>query len=85
MRNIVFGAIGVVWGGLVLVSSFLTGTGGSGAYGAGRTFGTIFGAFMFAAGLFYLIKGLRGPRQQQSKPSKQKRKKRPVVNEEDEE
>lgn len=59
MRNRIFGAIGVIWGGAILASAFLHSgiTGGSGAYAAGHEAGVVFGALIFVAGAYYLIKG----------------------------
>jgi len=58
MRNRVVGLIGVLWGGGILVSSFLrSGPAGGSAYQSGQTAGYIFGAILFGAGLFYLIRG----------------------------
>lgn len=58
MRNRVFGAIGVIWGGIVLLSVFTRGgPSGGGAYGAGQSAGLVFGALLFIAGLYYLVKG----------------------------
>ena len=58
MRNRIFGAIGVVWGGAVLVSMFLKGgPKGAGAYGAGQVGGLVFGGLLFVVGLYFLVKG----------------------------
>jgi hypothetical protein len=60
MRNRIFGGIGVLWGGAILIRSFLQrGPSGSGAYAAGQTTALIFGALLFLVGLYYLIKGGR--------------------------
>jgi hypothetical protein len=56
MRNRIFGAIGVVWGGLMLVSAFLRGgPQGSGAYAAGQTAGLVFAVLLVLVGAYYLI------------------------------
>ncbi|GIX05005.1 MAG: hypothetical protein KatS3mg114_0874 [Planctomycetaceae bacterium] len=61
MRNVIFGGIGVLWGGGILLYSLLGGDPrAGGAYGAGQAAATIFGLLMFAAGLYYLITGIRG-------------------------
>ena len=58
MRNRIFGAIGALWGGAVLVSGLLKGGAeGSGTYAAGQTGGLVFGAFLFIVGVYFLIKG----------------------------
>jgi hypothetical protein len=57
MRNRIFGAIGVVWGGLMLVSAFLRGgPQGSGAYAAGQTAGLVFAVLLVLVGAYYLIR-----------------------------
>ena len=58
MRNRIFGAIGLVWGGLMLLSSFLQGgPQGSGAYAAGQTAALVFAALLVLVGGYYLMKG----------------------------
>lgn len=58
MRNKIFGGIGVLWGGGILVSAFLRGgPEGSGAYAAGQTGGLVFGLLMLGVGGYYLFKG----------------------------
>ena len=56
----VFGLVGVVWGGLVILEG-LAGNGtppaDKAAYAAGHTAGMIFGGLLFLVGLFYLVKG----------------------------
>lgn len=58
MRNRIFGAIGVVWGGAILASAFFRGLPeSSGAYAAGQNAGLIFGALLLITGAYYLLKG----------------------------
>jgi hypothetical protein len=58
MRNRIFGAIGVTWGGLMLVSSFMRGgPQGSGAYAAGQTGALVFAVLLVMIGGYYLAKG----------------------------
>jgi len=58
MRNRIFGGIGVIWGGAILVYSLMKGVPqGQGAYAAGQTGGMIFGGLLFVVGVYYLIKG----------------------------
>jgi hypothetical protein len=58
MRNRIFGAIGVIWGGAVLVNAFRgAGSHESGAYAAGHTTGVIFGGLLFTVGGYYLLSG----------------------------
>jgi hypothetical protein len=58
MRNRIFGGIGVVWGGGMLVSAFLRGgPEGSGAYGAGQTAALVFAVLLVVVGGYYLLKG----------------------------
>jgi len=57
MRNKIFGAIGVLWGGAILVSAFLNGgPQGSGSYAAGQTAGLVFALLLLAVGAHYLLK-----------------------------
>ncbi len=58
MRNKVFGGIGALWGGAILANWALGGTsgGGSAAYQSGQSGAVVFGAIMFAVGVYYLIK-----------------------------
>jgi hypothetical protein len=58
MRNRIFGAIGLIWGGAVLVNAFRgAGSQGSGAYAAGHTTGVIFGGLLVIVGGYYLLTG----------------------------
>ena len=58
MRNRIFGVIGVIWGGAVLVNAFRgAGSQGSGAYAAGHTAGVIFGGLLFLVGGYYMLTG----------------------------
>ena len=58
MRNRIFGAIGVIWGGLMLVSAFLRGgPQGSGSYAAGQTAALVFAVLLVVVGGYYLLKG----------------------------
>ncbi len=59
MRNKIFGAIGMLWGGAILVNWFLpsgSGSGGNEAYQAGQVAGRIFGGVMLVIGAYYLFK-----------------------------
>jgi len=59
VRNRIFGGIGVLWGGGLLVSKLISGqlVGGSGAYAGGQLAGLVFAILLFGVGLYYLIKG----------------------------
>ena len=58
MRNKIFGGIGVLWGGSVLVRTFLQGAPqGDSAYAAGQKGGIVFAVLLVAVGFYYLIKG----------------------------
>jgi hypothetical protein len=58
MRNRIFGAIGVIWGVLMLLSAFLRGgPQGSGAYAAGQSAALVFAVSLVLIGGYYLIKG----------------------------
>ena len=58
MRNKILGAIGIIWGGLIVGNKIIGGshTGGSDAYQAGQTGAVIFGAIMLIAGPYYFFK-----------------------------
>lgn len=78
MRHVIFGAVGVLWGGAILLYAAFGAPRGEGAFGAGQLAGTLFGVVMFAAGLYYLIDGIRGtgsddePRERPRKKKKRK-------------
>jgi hypothetical protein len=58
MRNRIFGGIGALWGGGILLTQLRNhGPSGSGAYAAGQTVALVFGLLLFVVGLYYLIKG----------------------------
>ena len=59
MRNRVLGAIGVIWGGLILLGRLASGGAddGAGAYGAGRAVGLVFAVLLLVVGLYYLVRG----------------------------
>ena len=59
MRNRIFGAIGVLWGGLILFSTLVKRPmiEGSGAYAAGQLMALVLAVLLFGVGLYYLIKG----------------------------
>jgi hypothetical protein len=58
MRNRIFGLIGVLWGGAILVSAFSQGGAqGSGAYAAGQNAALVFAVVLVAVGGYYLLKG----------------------------
>jgi hypothetical protein len=60
MRNKIFGAVGVLWGGAILVSAFLRASPeGSSAYAAGQMTGVVFGALLFVVGGYYLLRGAK--------------------------
>jgi hypothetical protein len=59
-RNRVFGLIGVLWGGAVLLVRLAGGgqhTAVNGAYASGQSAGLIFAGLLFLVGLYYLVKG----------------------------
>jgi len=55
MRNKIFGGIGMLWGGGILVRWFMVGTSGSGAYQTGQNGAVILGILMFIAGAYYFF------------------------------
>jgi hypothetical protein len=58
MKNKILGAIGILWGGAIVVRWFLTSTADSGnvAYQAGQGIAVVLGGLMLAAGLYYFFK-----------------------------
>jgi len=58
MRNKIFGAIGIIWGGAILLNWLMSNasTTGSAAYQGGHSAAVVFGAVMFCAGLYYFFK-----------------------------
>lgn len=62
MRNRIFGAVGVLWGGAVLIRSYrMGGPIGGGAYLAGQFAALVFAALLVLVGGYYLVKGSRRP------------------------
>lgn len=58
MRNRIFGAIGVLWGGAILVRAYFGGgPTGSGAYRNGQITALVFAALLVLVGCYYLIRG----------------------------
>ena len=59
MRNRILGAIGVLWGGLILLGRFGGGrpVDGTGAYAGGQMIGLAFAVLLLVVGLYYLIRG----------------------------
>ena len=59
MRNRILGAIGVVWGGLILLRRLTSGppVDGNGPYASGQMIGLVFAALLVLVGLYYLVKG----------------------------
>lgn len=58
MRNRIFGAIGVLWGGLIVLRWLLADSAGgtSSAYQAGQNGAVLFGLLMFVIGIYYVFK-----------------------------
>ena len=57
MRNKIFGGIGVLWGGAIVLGWLMTGSpAGSEAYGVGYSGGVIFGALLLVVGMYYFFK-----------------------------
>lgn len=63
MRNLIFGAIGLCWGGSLLLGTLFQlisgrfALGANSAYASGQMFGVVFSVLMFGAGLYYFVKG----------------------------
>jgi LPXTG-motif cell wall-anchored protein len=58
MRNKIFGAIGILWGGGIVGHRLIAGpsTLGTSAYQNGQSLAVLLGAAMLAAGLYYFFK-----------------------------
>lgn len=58
MRNKIFGAIGTVWGGLIVARWLFadTPTSGNAAYQSGQSGAVVFGVLMLLVGLYYFFK-----------------------------
>ncbi|HMK14582.1 MAG TPA: hypothetical protein VK460_06170 [Burkholderiales bacterium] len=58
MRNKIFGGIGILWGGAIVVRWVISGVSesGSAAYQGGEYAAVVFGALMLLAGLYYFFK-----------------------------
>jgi hypothetical protein len=60
MRNRILGAIGVLWGGFILLGRVVANhppVDGPSTYAAGQMAGLIFAGLLLVVGLFYLIRG----------------------------
>jgi len=59
MRNRIFGAIGVLWGGGILLSRLFArrAVEGTGSYAAGQLVALVFAGLLFGVGLYYLLTG----------------------------
>ena len=57
MRNKIFGGIGVLWGGAIVVRWLMSGSeSGNSAYQAGQNSAVIFGLLLLVIGAYYLLK-----------------------------
>jgi hypothetical protein len=58
MRNRIFGAIGVLWGGAIIVKHFAAAhaVSGNAAYAAGQSIGFVFGILLLLVGAYFLFK-----------------------------
>jgi LPXTG-motif cell wall-anchored protein len=58
MRNRIIGAIGILWGGAILLRYFLNkgSVDRDAAYASGQKAAVVFGALLFVAGLYYFMK-----------------------------
>jgi hypothetical protein len=56
VRNIIFGVIGVLWGGAIVLQGMPK---AENAYGAGRMIAFVFGFAMLGAGAWALQRGIR--------------------------
>jgi len=63
LRDKIFGVIGVLWGGAILVSAFVRDLPeGSAAYARGQSTGFVFGALLLVVGAYYLLRGSKSVR-----------------------
>lgn len=59
MRNLISGTIGILWGGALILARIFGGPpAGSASYQSGSWIATAIGVTMFAAGVYYVRKGL---------------------------
>jgi hypothetical protein len=57
MRNKIFGAIGIIWGGAILANGlFGQPPQGSDAYQAGQSGALVFGGILLVAGIYYFFR-----------------------------
>jgi len=57
VRNKIFGGIGMLWGGAILVRWLMVGSGtGSNAYQSGQNSAVLFGALLLGIGAYYFFK-----------------------------
>ncbi|MEJ2143449.1 MAG: hypothetical protein P8Y24_14080 [Gammaproteobacteria bacterium] len=57
MRNKIFGAIGILWGGAILLNWLTTDSSvGNQVYQSGQSTAAIFGTLMLIAGIYYFFK-----------------------------
>ena len=58
MRDKIFGGIGVLWGSAILFRWITSGSSGAGssAYQTGQSGAVVFGALMFAVGMYYVFR-----------------------------
>lgn len=72
IKNRVLGAVGVIWGGAVLIHGLMKGgSEGEGAYAQAQGGALVFGGLMVAVGLYYLLKRYNKSDAQSSSPSPQ--------------
>jgi hypothetical protein len=79
MRNVVFGIIGVLLGGLSILGSCVGPQvqARSDAYAAGQATGRLFGLGLFVAGIFAIVAGVRSEMPHYSPRPKKRKRKRP--------
>jgi hypothetical protein len=78
MRNLIFGIIGVLWGGGILISYLIRGgPQGSGAYAGAEIAGLVIGVLLFLAGIYYLIDGVRKLLDAPTKKRRKRKRRRP--------
>ena len=78
MRNLIFGIIGVLWGGSILIYNLIRGgPQGSGANAGGQIAALVLGVLLFLAGIYYLIDGVRKLLDAPTKKRRKRKRRRP--------
>jgi hypothetical protein len=86
MRNIIFGAVGVLWGAGILIRARIAPLAApTEAHAIGHSLGVLFGFLFLGAGMYALIVGIRSEMPQYTTRPKKKKRKRPRLESVDDE